>query len=468
MAPLSRPPVSRPCESWGRVLRAPHDVHLPQDREDGSQLVAHLPAQSAIAHGCGRSYGDVALNPGRTLIDTRRLDRFIAFDPHTGLLTCEAGVTLADILAVIARPDPDGSGWMLPVVPGTRFVSVGGAIANDIHGKNAHLLGSFGCHLEQLELARSDGSRLLCSRTENAELFAATIGGLGLTGLILSATLRLRRVPGLALESEEIRFGALDDFFALDAESAEGWEYTAAWIDCLATGASLGRGIYLRARHSPGFGAEPPARAPKRQVPFAPPLSLVNGLSVRAFNALYWRKLGAAGRTSNIGPYEKSFFPLDAIGGWNKLYGPDGFYQFQAVVPPDDARRVTADMLGAIARSGQGSMLVVLKRFSAVRSPGLISFPMPGTSLALDFPNRGAATLGLLQRLEAIVGAAGGRIYPAKDFAMSAESFAQSYPALPAFQSFIDPAMSSAFSRRMGLHSMGLHSTGVRAPEPTP
>ncbi|OYX15149.1 MAG: hypothetical protein B7Z15_01560 [Rhizobiales bacterium 32-66-8] len=462
-SPAGPPPVSRICQSWGGVLRAPHDVLVPSDREAGRRLVAQLPAGRTIPHGCGRSYGDVALNPGLGLIDTRRLDRFIRFDAHSGLLTCEAGVTLAEILAVIARPDANGSGWMLPVVPGTRFVSVGGAIANDIHGKNAHLLGSFGCHVEQLELARSDGHTLVCSRTENADLFAATIGGLGLTGLILSATLRLRRVPGLALESEEVRFGALDAFFALDAESAEAWEYTAAWIDCLATGASLGRGIYLRARHSPGFGAEPPARAPKLQVPFAPPLSLVNGLSVRAFNALYWRKLGSPGRASGIGPYEKTFFPLDAIGGWNKLYGPDGFYQFQAVVPPEDAHRVTADMLGAIARSGQGSMLVVLKRFSAVRSPGLISFPMPGTSLALDFPNRGAATLGLLQRLEAIVGAAGGRIYPAKDFAMSAESFAKGYPGLPQFRTFIDPAMSSAFSRRMGLHS-----SGVRAPESTP
>ncbi|MEP9378940.1 FAD-binding oxidoreductase [Aquabacter sp. CN5-332] len=424
---------------------------LPATPDRAAAVLPGLPLRSAIAHGCGRSYGDVALNPGGTLIDMRSLDRFVAFDAGTGLLTCETGVTLADILAAISRPAPDGSGWLLPVMPGTRFVTVGGAIANDVHGKNAHHLGSFGCHVEALELARSDGARLWCSRTENSDLFAATIGGLGLTGLILTATLRLRHVAGLGVETEDIRFARLDDFFTLDAESADGWEYTAAWIDCLASGDDLGRGLYMRARHAPGVSAAPPSRTPKLSVPVTPPLSLVNGLSVRAFNAMYWRKLGPSGRKSGVGSYEKVFFPLDAIGGWNRLYGPAGFYQFQAVVPPRDARAVTAALLSAIAAAGQGSMLVVLKRFGDVRSPGLMSFPMPGITLALDFPNRDAATLGLLSRLDAIVMEAGGRIYPAKDFSMSRGSFTQGYPALSVFERHLDPVMSSAFARRMGI-----------------
>ncbi|MEW6122572.1 MAG: FAD-binding oxidoreductase [Pseudomonadota bacterium] len=437
--------------SWGGVLRAPHEALLPTARDAAAMALSAPVPNGVVAYGNGRSYGDVALNPHGGLVDMRGLDRFIAFDRRTGLITCEAGVTLADILDVAARPEADGSGWLLPVMPGTRFITVGGAIANDVHGKNAHHLGSFGGHVEALELARSDGRRLTCSRAENAALFHATIGGLGLTGLILSATLRLRRVAGLGVESEDIRFDHLDAFFDLDVESAGTWEYTAAWIDCLAQGAALGRGIYSRSRHVAGVAAAPPARHPRLSVPLAPPVSAVNGLSVRAFNALYWRKLGGTGRRLSLGSYEPAFFPLDAIGHWNRLYGPKGFFQFQAAVPPEDAKAVTTALLSAIAASGQGSMLVVLKRFGEVASEGLLSFPMPGISLALDFPNRGASTTTLLARLEAIVMEAGGRIYPAKDFCMSAASFAAGYPGLDAFRHHLDPAMTSAFARRVGI-----------------
>nr|WP_183855432.1 FAD-binding oxidoreductase [Prosthecomicrobium pneumaticum] len=414
-------------------------------------MVAGGPPGGLLAHGNGRSYGDVALNPGGALIAMRRLDRFIAFDPETGLLTCEAGVTLAEILAVLARPAADGSGWLLPVMPGTRFVTVGGAIANDVHGKNAHREGSFGRHVEAIELARSDAGRLVCTRTENAGLFAATLGGLGLTGLILSATLRLRRVAGLALETEDIRFDTLADFFRLDAESADGWEYTAAWVDCLARGPRLGRGLYSRARHAAGVAAPPPARAPRFSVPVTPPVSAVNGASLSAFNALYLRRLGSRRSRRAVRPYGPVLFPLDALGRWNRLYGPKGFFQFQAVVPPQAAEAATAELFAAIAASGQGSMLVVLKRFGAIASEGLLSFPMPGTSLALDFPDRGASTRALLARLEAIVMAAGGRLYPAKDETMARASFEAGYPAHAAFRAHIDPAFSSAFARRVGL-----------------
>ena len=403
------------------------------------------------AYGCGRSYGDTAINPGGNLIDCTGLDRFIAFDAATGVLICEAGVRLADILAVMCRPEADGAGWLLPVTPGTRFVTVGGAIANDVHGKNHHKFGTFGCHVLSFELVRSNGSRMVCSRDRHAELFAATIGGLGLTGLILQATLQLRRVAGLAVEVEDIRFDCLADFFALARQSDAEWEYTAAWIDCAARGQRLGRGIFSRARHVAGYGAAPPSRDPTLSVPIPLPICLVAPPVVKVFNALYWRKLGRRGRTSHIGSYEKVFYPLDAIGLWNRVYGPRGFYQFQCVVPLDRAQDTVAALLDRISRSGQGSVLSVLKLFGPLASPGLLSFPAPGATLALDFANRGARTRALLAQLEHMVAEAGGRLYPAKDGVMAAATFRQGYPGLAQFVPCIDPRFTSSFARRVAI-----------------
>ncbi|HEY8381989.1 MAG TPA: FAD-binding oxidoreductase [Microvirga sp.] len=443
-------------QSWGRVEAARHHVMRPDSVAAAARLVANAGDHSAIlAYGCGRSYGDVGLNPGGALVDMRALDRFIGFDPATGLLTCEAGVRLADILAHLCRPEADGGGWFLPVTPGTRFVTVGGAIANDVHGKNHHRFGTFGRHVAAVEIARSDGSRLVCSREENADLFAATIGGLGLTGLILTATIQLRRVPGIAMEMEDIRFGGLDDYFTLEAESAGAWEYTAAWIDCLASGRQLGRGLYSRARHAPGVAADPAAREPRLQMPLTPPLSLANGLSVRAFNALYWRKLGRTGRSHRVGAYEPVLYPLDAIGRWNRIYGPKGFFQFQCAIPHAAARETVRAMLDLIARSGQGSMLVVLKTLGDLPSPGLLSFPLPGVTLALDFPNRGPGTRDLLAKLELMAVQAYGRLYPAKDSLMQPDAFRRGYPEFERFRTMIDPRFSSAFARRVGLLPAG-------------
>jgi FAD/FMN-containing dehydrogenase len=436
---------------WGRNQSVRHRVARPASPADLAAVLRNRGPASVLAHGCGRSYGDVAVNPDGLLIDCRALDRFVAFDPSTGRLTCEAGVRLADILAVLCRPEPDGGGFFPPVSPGTRYVTVGGAIANDVHGKNHHALGSFGCHVESFDLLRSDGQVMHCSGTDNPELFAATIGGLGLTGIILRATLRLRRVEGLALESEDIRFDDLDGFFALSAESDGAFEYTAAWIDCFAKGAALGRGIFSRARHAPGRGAPPPAREPRLTMPLTPPVSAVTGLSARAFNALYRRRLGRGGIARRIGPCGAVLYPLDAIGSWNRLYGPKGFFQFQNAVPARNAREAVAAMLREIAAAGEGSILAVLKVFGNRPSPGLLSFPMEGATLALDFANRGEATFKLLQRLERITLDAGGRMYPAKDSLMSPEAFRRGYPAAERFRDAMDPAFSSAFARRVGL-----------------
>lgn len=444
------PVASADYRSWGRPDPGVHLVFRPRTAREARAALAGQAGASILAYGNGRSYGDVGLNPGGRLIDCRGLDRFIDFDPASGILACEAGVLLADILAVVGRPEPDGSAWLLPVSPGTRFVTIGGAIANDVHGKNHHRAGCFGRHVLDFELARGDGSVVSCSPETQPGLFAATIGGLGLTGVILSARLQLRRVAGSAVEAEDIRFANLADFFPLAAASDDEWEYTAAWIDCLATGAALGRGIFSRARHRPGAGAPPPALTPRLGVPFAPPLSPLNRLTLRTFNEAYFRWLGGRDRR-RVGSYERVLYPLDGIGGWNRLYGRAGFFQFQCVVPGAAAYDAIAELLARIAASGQGSMLAVLKTFGDLPSPGLLSFPMIGVTLALDFPDKGAATRRLLGELESVVAAAGGRLYPAKDAAMSAETFHRGYPRIGEFMRHVDPAMSSGFARRVGL-----------------
>lgn len=426
-----------PGQSWGRYPRASQHIVPLTDRSRA------LPAfeGSALPHGNGRSYGDSCLNPDGTLLHTRGLDRFIAFDPATGRLRCEAGVLLSDVIDV-ALPQ----GWFLPVTPGTRFVTIGGAIANDVHGKNHHRAGTFGHHVLRFELVRSDGTR--CECTPGHELFAATIGGLGLTGVISWAEIQLRRVPGPWLETESIRFGALDEFFALSAESASTHEYTVAWIDCLAGGRSLGRGHFLRGDHSFGEpGARAPAARPKA-VPLQPPFSLVNALTLRPFNAVYYHRQQTRTRRTTA-HYSGYFYPLDGIAQWNRIYGPRGFLQHQCVLPPECARDAVSELLREIARSGRGSFLAVLKEFGSRPSLGMLSFPRPGTTLALDFANTGPEVFALLDRLDAIVATAGGAIYPAKDARMSGELFRKAYPRWQEFKTHMDPSFSSGFWRRV-------------------
>jgi FAD/FMN-containing dehydrogenase len=434
--------ASRVVSSWGNVVRAPHVVYDLRGRHD---FFPTLPASGTVLpFGNGRSYGDSCLNQTGALLQTRSLDRFIRFDRDTGVLACEAGVLLADILRVVIP-----AGWFLPVVPGTCYVTVGGAIANDVHGKNHHLAGTFGRHVRQLELLRSDGTRTVCSQTENPAWFAATVGGLGLTGVITWAELQLRRICGPWLDVESIRFANIEEFLSLSAESEQGFEYTVAWIDCLSRGKRLGRGILQRANHGqarPAATATPGDR--KTAVPFPPPVSLINGLSLRAFNALHYR--GQLTRHQHTSEYFQSFFfPLDRILHWNRLYGPKGFYQYQCVVPTSHAREATKELLETIARSGQGSFLAVLKGFGSVASPGMLSFPRPGVTLALDFPNKGAALERLFVALDRILGAAGGTLYPAKDGRMPGTLFRSGYPRWQEFSRYIDPVCSSSFWRRV-------------------
>jgi FAD/FMN-containing dehydrogenase len=378
------------------------------------------------------------------LLDARGLDRYIAFDPGTGILRCEAGVLLSEILELTVP-----RGWFLAVTPGTKLVTVGGAIANDVHGKSHHRMGTFGCHVRQFELLRSDGTHLLCSPTENPEWYQATIGGLGLTGLILWAEIALKPIANPYIDLETIRYGHLDEFFQLSSESDRDFEYTVSWIDCLARGRSLGRGLFMRANHAAALCPDRP-RAPHRgfTFPVEPPLSLVNGVTLRAFNFLYYhRQLKKQQRA--IVHYDPFFYPLDAIRQWNRLYGRRGFLQYQCVVPFREGAASLQEILGRIAAAGSGSFLAVLKVFGDIASPGLLSFPRPGITLALDFPNRGRKTLDLLESLDEVVRRAGGAVYPAKDARMSRYSFQQYFPQWEMLQRYRDPHFSSSFWRRV-------------------
>ena len=252
------------------------------------------------------------------------------------------------------------------------------------------------------------------------------------------------------LVTEDIKIASLDEFYALSAESEAGWEYTVAWVDCLARGRELGRGIFSRANHAPGPVGPTASLDQRLAVPVSPPWSPLNGFTLRLFNALYRRRLGWRRRARHLAAYAPVLFPLDAIGGWNRLYGRHGFYQYQCVLPPDTARDGIAELLDSVATAGEGSFLAVLKTLGDQRSPGLLSFPRPGTTLALDFPNRGPSTLALLDRLDRITLAAGGRVYPAKDGRMSPAMFAAGYPGLGRFRDSVDPAFSSSFWRRVG------------------
>lgn len=420
--------------SWGGVFAPRQSVYAMRDR------TATLPRTdgSVLPYGLGRSYGDSCLNDGNALIRARDLDRFMAFDPATGVLRCEAGVLLREIVE-FALP----RGWFLPVTPGTKYVTVGGAIANDVHGKNHHRDGSIGHHVPRFELLRSDGSRRECSADDEAGLYRATVGGLGLTGLVTWAEIRLQRVAGPWITQRAVRFASLDEFFSLSEPLERQHQYVVAWLDCAARRAPQARGILYAGDHAESPGALA-ARRPF-SFPLTPPFSLVGGLTLRAFNALYYR-LPRPARVS----YDSFFYPLDGIRNWNRMYGRRGFFQYQCVVPEGAAGRgALGAILSRIGASGQGSFLAVLKRFGAAPAVGLLSFPRPGTTLALDFPNRGGSTLELLAGLDGVVASAGGRVYPAKDARMSPQSFRAFYPEWEAFCAFVDPKFSSSFWRRV-------------------
>jgi len=443
--------------SWGRYPSAEQSIYAPawapqltdpfflnQFKDPNSAINSGLKS-TVLPYGNGRSYGDVCLNSSGVMLDISHLDNVISFDAERGVITAEAGITLRQILKIIVP-----HGWFLPVTPGTSWVTLGGAIANDVHGKNHHRAGTFGNHIESLELLRL-GTTSTVSPTINAELFQATVAGLGLTGIILSATLKLIPIANHRIEGESIRFESLEEFFELSSASDAEFEYTVAWLDCLWSKGV--RGHFMRGNHAsksnlPTLKPWSP-RWELATVPCDVPGIFVKPWTMHCFNFAYYNKQRAKVAKINQS-FEPFFYPLDIVSNWNKLYGANGFFQFQCVVPHAAGEPGIRAVIEAARLSGAGSFLAVLKEFgSAVSSPGMLSFPRPGYTLCLDFANQGAETIKLMQRLEQIVIKNGGALYAAKDALMSAESFASSYPRAAEFASYIEPGFSSDFWKRV-------------------
>ena len=426
-------------QAWGRLSHTEHQVIPLITSSQTYKQIQHC-TYPGIAHGMGRSYGDVALNGNGVLWLTTAMNHLISFDLNTGILHCEAGTTLQDIHRTLIP-----QGWMLPVTPGTQMITVGGAIANDVHGKNHHALGSFGDHVLYIKLLRTNGETIECSKFERADWFYATLGGIGLTGIILEAKIQLRSVQSPWIHSETIPYHNLDEFFALSDSSETDWEHTVSWIDCM-NGANA-KGLFARGNLS----SEQTQVEPKikdKTFPITPPISLVNKLSLPIFNFAYFHGNSLKKQPQKV-HYEPFFYPLDAMHEWNKMYGPKGFYQYQSVVPKEIGKEVTQEMLNAIKKSGEGSFLAVLKTFGDRESGGMLSFPKHGVTLALDFPNRGTKTLKLLNELDHIVQQAQGRLYLAKDARMPRSLFETGYPRFNEFQKYRDPGISSEMSRRL-------------------
>lgn len=432
---------------WGRHPVRECRVYRPEKVSELREILAARPAGGVVSRGLGRAYGDAALNEGGAVVSHLRLDRVLGFDEETGEVECEGGVVLGD-LADVFLP----RGWFLPVVPGTRHVTVGGAIAADVHGKNHHRDGTFGRFVREVRLMTPGRGLLACSREHEGDAFRATLGGMGLTGAIVSARLALMRVASASVVVDSLPMRDLDATLARFAETDAGHRYSVAWIDALAKGRSLGRGVLMQGDHAPAGAA--PSRAGRRRpprVPFDLPGATLNRVTVGAFNRLYRATHGA--RTGVVEPLETFFWPLDAVGDWNRVYGRRGFVQYQLVVPPGRADAL-ATVLRRAAESGRASFLAVLKRFGPA-GEGLLSFPMAGWTLSLDFPVA-AGLAEMLREMDRTVADAGGRVYLAKDAMLDAPTFARMYPAADAFRAVrraLDPegVLTSSLARRVGL-----------------
>ena len=428
-------------ESWGRYPKYNANI-VPVNWRGDFPHVAQGLANGVLPVGMGRSYGDVCLLEGGNLLVTTGMNRLIDFDETTGVLTAEAGITLAQILD-FAVP----RGWFLPVSPGTKYVTLGGAIANDIHGKNHEVAGSFGNHVPCFELVRSDGTRRLCSAIENPEWFYATIGGMGLTGMITWAQLRMRPIVSRMIDYEGIQFHGIDEFLDLKKQYQH-VEYTVSWVDCTSTGKNFARGIFMLGEHSQVPSELKPSPEPKLVFPMEAPGWALNKTSVSMFNTVFFHKQMKK-RVKALQDYEPFFYPLDKVLRWNRLYGRNGLLQFQYAIPWSDAKEGTIAILKEIAKSGLASFLAVLKAFGDIPSLGMMSFPTPGIMFALDFPIKKDVSFPLMERLGDMTREFNGRLYSAKDAAMTPAQFEQFYPQWREFARFRDPMIMSSYWERV-------------------
>ncbi len=412
---------------WGRNPRVEVQAARPERLSELVGAIGERSDNGLIAHGNGRSYGDQALNRHGHVVLTKRLNRLLAYDDASGLLECEPGVTFRDLLDVFLK-----RGLVFPVAPGTAFATIGGAVANDVHGKNHDLVGSFGDHVAWLDLVLASGETVRASPEENPDLFHATIGGGGLTGVISRICCKMMPAPSARVALKETRITDLDNFFAAFAEERERAAFSVGWIDALARGQSMGRGILEIGTFAAGDGApDSNEQRKQRRIPIDFPSFALNSLSVRLFNRYYYNRLPEAGR-ERVVPLDAFLFPLDAVHDWNRIYGRRGFHQFQCVIPDAEARAGIGKLLEEISRSRSASFLAVLKTLGG-EGRGHLSFPMRGYTLALDFPHR-RGTAELFSRLEATTRDHGGRVYLAKDSLLSPEGFQAMYPRLAEFR----------------------------------
>jgi FAD/FMN-containing dehydrogenase len=439
---------------WGRFPVEPCNVYRPESQRQLAAIMESGAQPSLISYGLGRSYGDASLNRQSGVICHARLNRFLAFDAQGGVLECEAGASLAEILQYFLP-----RGFFLPVTPGTKFVTVGGAIAADVHGKNHHQDGTFGNFVLDFKLLTPSGEKLSCSPNNNSEIFWATLGGMGLTGVILSARIKLRPVESAWVLVDYQKATHLEDALGRMTESDVRYQYSVAWIDCLATGKHMGRAVLMRGNHAPANELPARIRNPLTEpshrrwtLPFDFPSLTLNSLTVRAFNSFYYSMHRNAAR--QLVDLEKFFYPLDAIHHWNRLYGRKGFVQYQVALPLEGGLEGLKEVLKRLARSRRASFLAVLKRFGKSNA-GLLSFPIQGYTLALDLPVANGL-IPLLHELDRTVLNYGGRIYLAKDAVMKSQTFAAMYPKLEQFRAIktrLDPRdrLSSSQARRLAI-----------------
>ena len=406
-----KPNFIQKVTNWGNFPVVEKEIKSEDSIEKIKDFVRNN--NEVIARGNGRCYGDASLS--EHIFSTKRLNKFISFDRLNGIIECESGVLLSQILEIIVP-----QGYFLYVTPGTKFISVGGAIASDVHGKNHHAEGCFSEYVEAFSLLNENSEVITCSRTENTDKFWATIGGMGLTGIILSAKFKLKNIETAYIRQESIKAQNLDEIFKLFEES-ESWTYNVAWIDCLQTGKNIGRSILMRGEHAfkhelPKKLQQNPLRLKQKfipKVPFYFPDFMLNKWSVRLFNYLYFNKQKRR-EIKNFVDYETFFYPLDVVKDWNKIYGKKGFIQYQMVIPKAQGKEGMRKILDTIAKSGNGSFLAVLKLFGKENPLAYNAFPLEGYTLALDFKVNSKLTK-LVADLDEIVEEFGGRIYLTKD-----------------------------------------------------
>ncbi len=430
--------------SWGRYPNIPQKaeiIYWPNNVISKINAVIEN-NDTTLAYGLGRSYGDSCLANSNNILNMQNMDRIISFDKQSGIIVAQSGISIEQI-SKISIPN----GWFVPVSPGTKYVTLGGAVANDVHGKNHHNAGTFGCHVNSFKIYRSKEGILECSENLHPELFKATIGGLGLTGIILQVEFRLKKINSSRIQVNNIKFNNIDEFFELSNLHDNNHEYTVSWIDCLSQGKNLGRGIYSYADHLDDNFLEF-SNSKKINFPFEIPFSLVNSFTLKSFNSFYYNSQFKS-KNSKITDYESFLYPLDKILNWNRMYGKKGFEQFQCVIPKTNGKQVLKDILKTITKCNNGSFLSVLKQTGDIVSPGILSFPIPGYSLALDFPQKSNSNDVLFRKLDQIVHEAGGRLYPAKDAHVSKLNFQSSYPNWHKVENMRDKTLMSKFWERV-------------------